>query len=108
MRPLEDDVDKMLLHRALGHLPPRERQDHLARFGIGTPKALTPEGGRGFAGYLAKLHFKAGKADYRANAKRYFEVFGVLRKSGEWRERNGLSFCGRPMAAPRFSNEQMV
>ena len=26
MRPLEDDVDKMLLHRALGHLPPRERQ----------------------------------------------------------------------------------
>ena len=41
MRPLEDDVDKMLLHRALGHLPPRERQIISLRFGIGTPKALT-------------------------------------------------------------------
>ena len=33
MRPLEDDVDKMLLHRAL--------QIISLRFGIGTPKALT-------------------------------------------------------------------
>lgn len=41
MRPLEDDVDKMLLHRALSHLPPRERQIISLRFGIGTPKALT-------------------------------------------------------------------
>ena len=41
MRPLEDDVDKMLLHRALGHLPPRERQIISLRFGIGTPKTLT-------------------------------------------------------------------
>ena len=41
MRPLEDDVYKMLLHRALGHLPPRERQIISLRFGIGTPKALT-------------------------------------------------------------------
>ena len=41
IRPLEDDVDKMLLHRALGHLPPRERQIISLRFGIGTPKALT-------------------------------------------------------------------
>ena len=106
MRPLEDDVDKMLLHRALGHLPPRERQIISLRFGIGTPKALTQKGGCGFAGYLAKLHFKAGKADYRANAKRYFEVFGVLRKSEE--NAMGYHSVGGQWPPLRFSKEQMV
>ena len=103
MRPLEDDVDKMLLHRALGHLPPRERQIISLRFGI---EGADAEGSRGFAGYLAKLHFKAGKADYRANAKRYFEVFGVLRKSEE--NAMGYHSVGGQWPPLRFSKEQMV
>lgn len=41
MRPLEDDVDRTLLLRALDRLPPREKQIISLRFGIGTPEALT-------------------------------------------------------------------
>ncbi len=82
MRPLEDDVDKMLLHRALGHLPPRAA-DHLAvrhRHAEGADA----EGGRGFAGYLAKAIFQGWKSGLsRECEKDIFEVFGVLRKSEE-------------------------
>ncbi|MGI6181826.1 MAG: RNA polymerase sporulation sigma factor SigE [Agathobaculum sp.] len=41
MRPLEDDVDRMLLRRALERLPAREKQIISLRFGIGVPEALT-------------------------------------------------------------------
>ena len=41
MRPLEDDVDRALLLRALSRLPPRERQIISMRFGIDLPEALT-------------------------------------------------------------------
>ena len=41
MRPLEDDVDRALLLRALSRLPPRERQIISMRFGIDLPEAMT-------------------------------------------------------------------
>ena len=41
MRPLEDDVDRALLVRALSRLPPRERQIISMRFGIDLPEAMT-------------------------------------------------------------------
>lgn len=41
MRPLEDDVDRMLLLRALDQLPPREKRIISLRFGIGAPEAMT-------------------------------------------------------------------
>ena len=34
IRPLEDDVDRVLLLRALSHLPPREREIILLRYGL--------------------------------------------------------------------------
>lgn len=41
MRPLEDDVDRMLLLKALDKLPEREKHIISLRFGIGYPEALT-------------------------------------------------------------------
>ena len=41
MRPLEDDVDRTLLLRALERLPARERQIISMRFGINMPEAMT-------------------------------------------------------------------
>lgn len=41
MRPLEDDVDRMLVHHALERLPPRERQIISLRFGLGLPECMT-------------------------------------------------------------------
>mgnify|MGYP005923660359 CR=1 FL=1 len=41
MRPLEDDVDRALLLRALSRLPPRERQIISMRFGIDLPESMT-------------------------------------------------------------------
>jgi len=41
MRPLEDDVDKMLLMRALGKLSEREKNIIVMRFGLGGTKELT-------------------------------------------------------------------
>lgn len=41
MRPLEDDVDRMLLLRALEQLPAREKQIISLRFGIGSSKTMT-------------------------------------------------------------------
>jgi len=41
LRPLEDDVDRMLLLRALDRLPPREKQIISLRFGINAPSAMT-------------------------------------------------------------------
>ena len=38
---LEDDVDRMLLHRALGELPDREREIVLMRYGLQGRKELT-------------------------------------------------------------------
>ena len=79
MRPLEDDAAAS----GTGPSAAERAADHLAAVRHRHAEGADAEGGRGFAGYLAKLHFKAGKADYHANAKRYFEVFGVLRKSEE-------------------------
>ena len=41
LRPLEDDVDRTLLLRALRRLPARERQIISMRFGLGLPEAMT-------------------------------------------------------------------
>lgn len=41
MRPIEDDVDRMLVHHALERLPPRERQIISLRFGLGLPESMT-------------------------------------------------------------------
>jgi len=41
MRPMEDDVDKMLLMRALGKLSEREKNIIVMRFGLGGTKELT-------------------------------------------------------------------
>ncbi len=41
LRPLEDDVDRMLLLKALGRLPERERQIISLRFGINRPSSMT-------------------------------------------------------------------
>jgi RNA polymerase sporulation-specific sigma factor len=41
MRPIEDDVDKMLLMRALGKLSDREKNIIVMRFGLGGAKELT-------------------------------------------------------------------
>lgn len=41
MRPLEEDVDRALLLRALACLPPREKRIISLRFGINMPKSLT-------------------------------------------------------------------
>ena len=41
IRPLEDDVDRVLLLRALSHLPPREREIISMRFGIDLPESMT-------------------------------------------------------------------
>lgn len=41
MRPIEDDVDKMLLMRALGKLSDREKNIIVMRFGLGGSKELT-------------------------------------------------------------------
>lgn len=41
MRPIEDDVDRMLVHHALERLPPRERQIISLRFGLGLPECMT-------------------------------------------------------------------
>lgn len=41
LRPLEDDVDRMLLLRALERLPAREKQIISLRFGLNQPVALT-------------------------------------------------------------------
>ncbi len=41
LRPLEDDVDRMLLLKALGRLPERERQIISLRFGINQPSSMT-------------------------------------------------------------------
>lgn len=41
MRPIEDDVDKMLLMRALGKLSEREKNIIVMRFGLGGTKELT-------------------------------------------------------------------
>lgn len=41
LRPLEDDVDRMLLLRALERLPAREKQIISLRFGIGRQQAMT-------------------------------------------------------------------
>lgn len=41
MRPIEDDVDRMLVHHALDRLPARERQIISLRFGLGLPEAMT-------------------------------------------------------------------
>lgn len=41
MRPIEDDVDRMLLARALSRLPERERKIISMRFGINLPEAMT-------------------------------------------------------------------
>lgn len=41
LRPLEDDVDRMLLLRALEQLPAREKQIISLRFGINAPEAMT-------------------------------------------------------------------
>lgn len=41
MRPIEDDVDRMLVHHALERLPARERQIISLRFGLGLPEAMT-------------------------------------------------------------------
>ena len=41
MRPIEDDVDRMLVHHALGRLPARERQIISLRFGLGLPECMT-------------------------------------------------------------------
>ena len=41
LRPLEDDVDRALLLRALDRLPPRDRQIISLRFGIGCVDAMT-------------------------------------------------------------------
>ena len=38
---LEDDVDRVLLLRALSHLPPREREIISMRFGIDLPESMT-------------------------------------------------------------------
>ncbi|WP_297283769.1 RNA polymerase sporulation sigma factor SigE [uncultured Agathobaculum sp.] len=41
MRPIEDDVDRMLVHHALERLPARERQIISLRFGLGLPESMT-------------------------------------------------------------------
>lgn len=41
MRPIEDDVDRMLVHHALERLPARERQIISLRFGLGLPECMT-------------------------------------------------------------------
>ncbi len=41
LRPLEDDVDRMLLLKALERLPPREKQIISLRFGINQPSSMT-------------------------------------------------------------------
>ena len=41
MRPLEDDVDRALVHHALDRLPAREKQIISLRFGLGLPESLT-------------------------------------------------------------------
>ena len=41
MRPIEDDVDRMLVHHALERLPARERQIISLRFGLGFPESMT-------------------------------------------------------------------
>ncbi|HJA48744.1 MAG TPA: RNA polymerase sporulation sigma factor SigE [Candidatus Agathobaculum intestinipullorum] len=41
MRPLEDDVDRMLVHHALDQLPAREKQIISLRFGLGMPACMT-------------------------------------------------------------------
>ena len=41
MRPIEDDVDRQLLRRALTRLPPREMQIIAMRFGLGGRDSLT-------------------------------------------------------------------
>lgn len=41
MRPIEDDVDRQLLAKALSHLPAREKQIISMRFGIGYVEAYT-------------------------------------------------------------------
>lgn len=41
MRPIEDDVDRMLVHHALERLPPRERQIISLRFGLGLSESMT-------------------------------------------------------------------
>ena len=41
MRPLEDDVDRALVHHALDRLPAREKQIISLRFGLGAPESLT-------------------------------------------------------------------
>lgn len=41
LRPIEDDVDRQLLHRALTRLPPREMQIIAMRFGLGGRDGLT-------------------------------------------------------------------
>ena len=41
MRPIEDDVDRELLRRALAHLPPREKQIICLRFGLDGRRGMT-------------------------------------------------------------------
>lgn len=41
MRPIEDDVDRELLRRALTRLPNREKQIIAMRFGLGKPEGMT-------------------------------------------------------------------
>ncbi|WP_206426937.1 RNA polymerase sporulation sigma factor SigE [Agathobaculum sp. Marseille-P7918] len=41
MRPIEDDVDRMLVHHALDRLPAREKQIISLRFGLGLPECMT-------------------------------------------------------------------
>ena len=41
MRPLEEDVDRQLLHSAVAKLAPRERDIIAMRFGLGGRKELT-------------------------------------------------------------------
>lgn len=41
MRPIEDDVDRQLLRRALSHLPPREQKIICLRFGLDGRQGMT-------------------------------------------------------------------
>ena len=41
MRPLEEDVDRQMLHRAVAKLSPRERDIISLRFGLNGRKELT-------------------------------------------------------------------